>query len=214
MAPRGRPRSFDRDEALERAMRVFWERGYEGTSISDLLQAMGISPPSLYAAFRSKENLFREAVARYERIEGEVTARALTDEPTARAAIEVMLRGNADAYADPAKPSGCMTVLTATVGMPVHAPVRDFLRELRLRSQDAIQHRLECGIAEGDLPSGVDTAALAMFYTSVLEGLSIKARDGARREDLHQVIDCAMAAWDVLTAVPPPAGTGRRRRTG
>jgi AcrR family transcriptional regulator len=214
LAPRGRPRSFDRDEALERAMRVFWERGYEGTSIRDLLDAMGVSPPSLYAAFRSKESLFREAVERYERVEGAVTARALTDEPTARAAIEVMLRGNADAYADPAKPSGCMTVLSATVGMPVHAPVRDFLRELRLRSQDAIQHRLECGVAEGDLPLGVDTATLAMFYTSVLEGLSVKARDGASRDELQRVIDCAMTAWDVLTAVQRPGRAGHRPRTG
>jgi AcrR family transcriptional regulator len=180
-------------------MEVFWQRGYEGASLSDLTAAMGINSPSLYAAFGCKEELFREAVALYDALEGEATARALHEEPTARAAVEAMLRGNADAYACPEKPSGCMIVLAATTCTPENDSVREYLAECRRSGQDALQRRLERGIADGDLPPGADTAALAAYYTAVLQGLSIQARDGASREILGAIVDCAMAAWDELT---------------
>ena len=118
MASRGRPRSFDRAAALRQAMAVFWQRGYEGTSLGDLTAAMGINRPSLYAAFGCKEALFHEAVALYDAVEGGATARALQDEPTARAAVEAMLCDNAEAYAAPDKPPGCMIVLGAMLGTP------------------------------------------------------------------------------------------------
>ncbi|WP_438021625.1 TetR/AcrR family transcriptional regulator [Sorangium sp. So ce315] len=198
MAGRGRPRSFDRAAALRRAMEVFWERGYEGTSLSDLTAAMGINSPSLYAAFGCKEALFREAVALYTEVEGAATSRAMAAQPTARGAVEAMLRSNAEAYVCPGKPSGCMIVLAATLGTPESEGVRSYLAEVRRSAQGELQRRLERGVAEGDVPAGTDTAALAAFYTTVLNGLSLQARDGASREALQAIVDCAMAAWDAL----------------
>jgi AcrR family transcriptional regulator len=182
-------------------MRVFWERGYDGTSIADLLDAMELNPPSLYAAFGSKERLFRAAVERYNRLEGMAGAQALVDAPTAREAIEQLLRRNAQAYTDPAKPSGCMVVLGATVGAPAGAGARSFVSELRRQSQDTFQHRLEGGVADGDLPPGTDTALLAAYFTTVLEGLSIQALDGAGPAELQRIVDAAMAGWDALVRV-------------
>ncbi len=193
-------------------MEVFWERGYEGASLNDLTTAMGIKSPSLYAAFGCKEALFREAVALYDAVEGEATNRALRQEPTARAAVEAMLRCNADMYVDPAKPPGCMIVLAATVGSPENEDVRSCLAHYRRSGQEALRRRLERGIADGDLPPGTDAAALAAFYTSVLQGLAIQARDGASRQALGDIVDCAMAAWDAFATSRPAASKRRKCR--
>jgi AcrR family transcriptional regulator len=208
MATRGRPRSFDREAALRRAMDVFWRRGYEGAAVSDLTKAMGINAPSLYAAFGCKEALFREAVALYNATEGAVTDRALEAAPTARRAIEDMLRLNAAAYVSPRRPPGCMVTLAATIGTPESAAVRQFLAQCRQEAQEAIERRLARGVAEGDLPKRADVAALAAFYYTVLQGLSIQARDGASRETLAGIVDCAMAAWDRLVN-PEPRRRGK-----
>ncbi|MCP3140633.1 TetR/AcrR family transcriptional regulator [Pyxidicoccus xibeiensis] len=198
MATRGRPRDFDREVALRQAMQVFWERGYEGTSLSELTAAMGIKAPSLYAAFGSKEELFREAVRFYDLLEGGATNRALREAPTARAAVEAMLRDNVKEYASPSTPPGCMIVLAAVAGSTESAGVREFLAELRRSSTTDIQRRLDRGVAEGELPPGTDTAAMAAFYATVLQGLSIQSRDGATLETMTAVADCAMAAWGSL----------------
>ncbi|WP_216210383.1 TetR/AcrR family transcriptional regulator [Amycolatopsis aidingensis] len=196
MSPRGRPRGFDREAALTAAMHVFWERGYEGASLADLTAAMGISSPSLYAAFGGKEALFREAVQLYGCTFGDRTADALGTQPTARAAIEAMLRDNAKTYTDPGLPRGCMIVLSATNYAPSNIGVRDYLAELRRANQEDIRCRLDRGVEDGDLPAGADTAAMAAFYGTVLHGLSIQARDGWDMDELGMVIDTAMAAWD------------------
>jgi AcrR family transcriptional regulator len=203
----GRPRGFDRSVALRRAVEVFWLHGYEGTSVHDLTTAMGINPSSLYAAFGSKEDLFREAVALYNATEGEASSRALRKEPTARLAVERMLRIYAHTYTDGATPAGCMIVLAANTGTARSQSVRDFLAQVRRETIIGLQQRLQRGITEGDLPQGADTMSMALFYATVLQGLSIQARDGASRDDLNNVVDCAMAAWGALTESEVAAAT-------
>ena len=177
-------------------MEVFWQRGYEGTSISDLTAVMGINSPSLYAAFGSKEELFREAIDLYDTTDGSASERALREGPTARAAIEAMLRDNAEIYADPAKPSGCMVVLGTTTWTPDNEAVREYLAGIRHKTFELIGDRLERGVADGEIPPEADVEGLAAYYNTVLEGLSIQARDGASRESMHAIIDCAMATWE------------------
>jgi AcrR family transcriptional regulator len=181
-------------------MEVFWERGYEGAAISDLTAAMGIGAPSLYAAFGSKEALFKEAVERYDSPPGGTpTQRALAEQPTARAAVAAMLRDNARAYADPATPPGCMIVLAAAP-WTANESVAGGLARLRSEAQDDLERRLRRGVDEGELPPDTDTAALAAYYTTVLHGLSILARDGASAETMEAVADAAMGAWDQLAS--------------
>ena len=203
MATRGRPRTFDPDTALRQALEVFWERGYEGTSLHDLAQAMGIASASIYACFGSKENLFRKVMALYATTSGEPPRRALRAQPTARAAIHAMLRATADEITRPDTPHYCMLILAAPTGAVENHAIREFLADRRRDQHTTIRDRLARGIADGDLPaSSADLDAIARYYTTVVQGLSIQARDGATRADLEAVITCAMAAWDTLTSAP------------
>jgi AcrR family transcriptional regulator len=196
MAMRGRPRAFDRAGALRRAMEVFWEHGYEGTSISDLTAAMGINSPSLYSAFGCKEELFREAVAYYDETLGATAAAELRDQPTAREAIAAVLRHHAVVFCDPGSPRGCMIVLTATTDRS--QPVHEHLAGWRLALERDFRERIERGIADGDVPAGADAAAIAAFYNTVNHGMAIQARDGADQTKLSAIAEAAIAAWDGL----------------
>ncbi|MFI0486693.1 TetR/AcrR family transcriptional regulator [Actinomadura sp. 9N215] len=205
MAARGRPRTFDPDTALRQALDVFWERGYEGTSINDLAQAMGIASASIYACFGSKQDLFRKVMALYGSTSGEPPRRALREEPTARAAIHAMLRATADQITRSDAPHYCMLILAAPTGAVENHAIREFLADRRRGMLDTVRERLARGVADGDLtvaPDGLD--AMARYYTTVVQGLSLQARDGADRAELEAVVTCAMAAWDTLTSTPSP----------
>ncbi|QCI64107.1 TetR/AcrR family transcriptional regulator [Phreatobacter stygius] len=203
MAERGRPRRFDRVEVLQKAMELFWRRGYDGASVADLTTAMGINSPSLYACFGSKEQLFRDAVALYGETDGKLTACALREGATARQAVDGMLRSNAAAFVRPDHPTGCMVTLAAPTASSQSDAVCQFLMELRRQARAALEERLNRGISDGDLPDGTDTAALTDFYSTVLQGLSIQARDGADPRTMNTIVDCAMAAWHALLPVAP-----------
>lgn len=198
MAGRGRPRGFDRDVALRQAMLTFWEHGYEGTSMTDLTTAMGIASASIYAGFGSKEELFREAVELYGATEGAEPLRLLHDAPTAREGVARALRSNADRFADPSTPPGCLVVLSALTGTTQNAALRAFLAERRALVPRSFRRRLDQGVKDGDVPEGADADAVAAFYATVLHGLAVQSRDGAPRAQLETVITCAMAAWESL----------------
>ena len=200
MTQRGRPRSFDRAVALRRAMEVFWAQGYDGTSMSDLIVAMNVNSPSIYAAFGRKEELFREAVALYRATEGGRIWGAMTTAPSARAVIETVLRVSAEEFTRPGKPRGCLVVLGALHADDGNEAVRRELQEHRAENMKMLLLRLKRGVAEGELPDGPDWRAIAAFYITVQQGMSIQARDGASRKALLAIADCAMAAWDGLVS--------------
>jgi AcrR family transcriptional regulator len=190
----GRPRAFDRDKALDQALHVFWANGYEGTSIADLTKAMGINPPSLYAAFGNKEKLFRQALDRYEVQRDEIMAEAFTA-PTAREAVTRLLEGTADRLSDKDKPRGCLMVQGALCGGEECESVKRDLAARRAGGEVLIRERLKRAKREGDLPSDADPAALARFLATVLQGMSVQASGGATRKELRAIAGMALRAW-------------------
>jgi AcrR family transcriptional regulator len=193
----GRPREFDRNKALKQAMELFWAHGYESTTLADLQKAMGgITAPSFYAAFGSKEALFKEAVELYCKIEGAPVAKVLSDGPTARASIEGWLRAAVEGFCRPGNPRGCLMVLGAVNCMPANKHIEDFMKQHRSIRMKFIRQRLRRGVAEGNMPAEADTNMLASFYSSIVDGMAIRARDGASRKTLNLIVDRAMSAWD------------------
>ncbi len=193
--PRGRPLSFDRDAALETAMHVFWERGYEAASIADLTAAMGITPPSLYTAFGDKEQLFLEAIERYALGYGSAGARALVEEPTARGAIERWLLAAANELTQPCHPKGCMVVMAATNCSAAAERVQDALLRRRTEAIASVGRRIQGGIDSGELPAGTDAGDLANFYATIYQGMSMQAKDGATHASLLATVRTAMRSW-------------------
>lgn len=193
---RGRPLSFDRRRALETALSLFQARGYEGTSVANLVAAMGITPPSLYAAFGSKEQLFREAISLYLAEEGAFAARALAEEETARGAIARMLHQAAEIYpARSTRSAGCLVSTSVLACAPENDAVARELAALRIASRTALQARLDRARDENELPADASTEGLAAFYAATIQGMSVQARDGADATALHRIADAALRAW-------------------
>jgi AcrR family transcriptional regulator len=191
---KGRPREFDVDLALDRALRVFWRRGYEGATLLDLTQAMGIKRPSLYAAFGSKEELFRKALDRY--VEGPAAyVREALNEPTARAVAERLLAGAVDLFTDRRNPRGCLVVQGALACGETAESVRRELAARRVAGEVALRQRFERARADGDLPAEADPADLARYVVTVTRGMAVQAAGGASREDLRRVGELALRAW-------------------
>jgi AcrR family transcriptional regulator len=185
-------------------MTVFWEKGYEGASLEELQLAMGaISPPSFYAAFGSKERLFFEAVDLYGETVGYRPRQALESAMTAREGVEALLREAIDIYCEPNTPRGCLMLLGAINCTPANTSVQDRMRTYRIQPPAVIRTRLERGVAEGDVPAGVDLEPLVSLYASVIHGLAVRARDGASRDELLAGVTAAMAAWDHLIGPAP-----------
>lgn len=192
---RGRPRAFDRDVALRRALELFWARGYEATSISDLKEEMGITAPSLYAAFGNKDALFLECVELYSRdYLGEIFT-ALFQPGTARAAIESILLRFGALYAGAGHPKGCLIVAGATNCGPEAAVIEADLKRRRIEGVTLLRDRIQKGIQAGEFKSRVDAGELAEFYSAVLLGLAMRARDGAARKEMESTARTSLLAW-------------------
>jgi AcrR family transcriptional regulator len=191
----GRPRAFDLDRALERALRLFWEKGYEGTSLSDLTKAIGVNRPSLYAAFGNKEALFRKALDRYvEKTVGFVLE--AIKEPTARRVVTRLLLSAADMVTNPHHPPGCLTVRCALASGEEADPIRLELALRRSESEALIRKRLDTAKKQGDLPPDANPADLARYLATVYQGMSVQAAGGATRQQLRRVAKIALTAWD------------------
>ncbi|WP_433322968.1 TetR/AcrR family transcriptional regulator [Spirillospora sp. CA-294931] len=195
-ATRGRPRGFDRETALAAAVLLFWERGYETTSIGELTEAMGIRPGSLYAAFGDKETLFKEAVRAYGSTPaGTFIPAALTEEPTARDAFSRILREAAANYCDPSHPPGCLIISAGANVTAQDSAVAAFLREIRESNLATMRERLSQAQRDGELPPDADTDALAGYYGTVIQGMSQRSRDGATAAELARVAELALTVW-------------------
>jgi AcrR family transcriptional regulator len=190
----GRTRAFDPDEALERAMMVFWAKGYEGTSLSDLTEAMGINRPSLYAAYGNKQELFRKALERYGEGPSSYERKALA-QATARDVAEGLLRGAADVQTDPSTPAGCLATLGTTYCADDSSIVGKMLIASRLAGHAAIRARFERARAEGDLSADADPGALTHYIGAIVCGMAVLAASGTTRDELERVIELAMRAW-------------------
>lgn len=192
---RGRPREFDRADALRKAMRLFWAKGFEATTMADLRAKLGLTQASLYAAYGSKEQLFYEAVDLYRETDGATTAQALLHEPTARLAIDRLLRDAVKVFTGKDSPGGCLVVLGALHCADESQHVQEHIAVFRRQTAKDIAARLQQAQRNGEVPHSADTTALAAYFSTVLHGLSLQAHDGASRKLMTQIVDHAMASW-------------------
>lgn len=192
---RGRPRMLDREAGLEVAARLFWERGYEGTSISDLTQAMGITPPSLYATFGSKEELFGLALDYSIARENGRRSEILQAKTPLYQALKAYLYDIAEGHTQPDKPRGCIVSTAVLQHSEENASVARTTASLREASMQILKARFDRAVDEGELPEKTDTDTLARFYGAIIQGMSAQACDGACSVRLKALIDVALTAW-------------------
>ena len=193
VASRGRPREFDTELALGAALRVFWAKGYEGASLSDLTDEMGITRPSLYAAFGNKEALFRQALDLYERDKLTYIGDAI-EAPTARGVAERLLMGSVDA-ATTGDCKGCMGVIASVACQSVEPSIRDDVNARAESSRRAIIARMQQAIDAGEFRVATEAEAITRYLLAIMQGISVQAQSGASREELLQVADSALLSW-------------------
>jgi AcrR family transcriptional regulator len=192
---RGRPKSFDRLVALNQAMKLFWERGYIGTSFDDLIGAMGISPSSFYNTFGSKERLYQEAAEAYAAQSREWFAAELEADTDTKTAFRRMLIKGAHEITRDDQPAGCMISLACTQVPPALESVRKMMAGYRCGAEAAMAERIQRGIDERDVPKSTNVQALAAFYSALSRGMAVLARDGATRDRLLEIVEIGMRAW-------------------
>jgi AcrR family transcriptional regulator len=193
-APRGRPREFDVDAALASALRVFWTRGYEGASLTELTEAMGVTRPSLYACFGNKESLFRKALDLYEREKLAYMETAL-DAPSVRGVAERLLRGALQQQSSTCDPKGCLGVTSSVACGPEAESIKAEVIARRAPARAALIARFERGKAEGDLPDNIEPDALAGYLYAVMQGLSVQASTGVSCAELGSLVDTTLMVW-------------------
>ena len=187
----GRPRGFDEAEALHAAMKLFWERGYEGTSMADLTKAMNLSAPSIYAAFGDKRSLFGLAAKRYAEGPGQYQARALR-EPTLQQVVRALFRNTVDFLTQPGHPSGCMT-LTGAMACSVEAnSAKDLMTEIRKQNEAALKVRLQQARKGGELPADLNVDDYSRYLSTLLGGLAIQAANGVSKAEMKRIGDMAL----------------------
>ncbi|WP_261540173.1 TetR/AcrR family transcriptional regulator [Burkholderia multivorans] len=191
----GRPRTFDHEAALRQAVRLFWRQGYDGTSISDLTRATGASPPTLYAAFGSKEGLYRDALRYYSEHEGCGNTAAFKRGKSALESITLFLRNAAVEFTAADRPAGCMVSTGELQCSTAHADTARMAATMRAVTIEIFRKRFEQAVRDGELPARTDSSALARFYGAVVQGMSAQAIDGASVEELNALADCALSAW-------------------
>jgi AcrR family transcriptional regulator len=197
---KGRPRGFDRDQALATAMEMFWRQGFAATSVADLCAALGIAPPSLYAAFGSKEELYEACISHYMHNMGPRVWGGFHQAATAREAIEAFLQDSAEELPGMNKPAGCMVTL-AYAGGEGSERLNQVVEDARRHSYHLVEQRIRKAVAKGEVSKTADPAAIARYVLSVQQGMSIQARDGATTGELREVACAAMKAWPALTRV-------------
>ncbi len=195
---RGRPPAFNHEDALKKALQVFWQRGYEGASMTELTEALGINRPSIYAAFGNKEALFRKALSKYTAGPVAYIAHALSA-PTASLVVEKILTQSALFLTDPTNPSGCMMVLGALSGGKDSELIKQELIAHRKNFEEKLKQRFELAQTQSDLAQTVDTASLAKYIATIHQGLSVQATSGATREELLSVVELTLKNWAALT---------------
>jgi AcrR family transcriptional regulator len=202
MPPAGRPRTFDREEALRKAMLVFWEKGYEGTTMTDLISTIGMKAPSVYAAFGSKDALFREVVELYSHIVGQGPLKALNASASIYSALENLLKENVEMLSGSNNPSSCLIMTAAINCAPEHREHVEHLKNLRSSYKATLEARFNQALADGQLIEAASPQALAEFYTGFIHGLALRARDGSSKKELRESCDFALQALrSVLSGV-------------
>src|ERR1700741_1901560 len=194
---RGRPTAFDRNDALRKAMHLFWDQGYEGTTFDELTKVMGISPSTFYNSFGNKEQLYREATDLYLARSSLWFERILREPTDTKTAIARLFEATAMQFTNPDLPTGCMISLAVTHTSPDMAAIRSMMAEHRAVSEAAILARLQRGVETGDLPANANIQSLAAFCSALLRGMAVLARDGATASNLLSIGQVAMAAWPV-----------------